>query len=157
MNHGAKKMRIRNGFVSNSSSSSFIVLDEDLDKTARVALIMLCKVAEDYEDDGSEVADDLQRAMDFLMNNLDFDEPISFPWSINYDTFIWRRGNGSVFVDTCNNHSWYDDLDVDYSGEGELDNIYNERRYTMFLDLQSMRTVNGDYYYLCRWSGEVLL
>jgi hypothetical protein len=50
------------------------------------------------------------KALDFLFSDLDFDEPIMFPWSINEDTYIWKNSTGQICVDTCNNHPWEDEI-----------------------------------------------
>lgn len=144
-------MRIRSGFVSNSSSSSFTVKDSDLDTTAKVALIMVAKIAEEREARDGVIDEKIEQAVDFLMENLDIDYPICFPWSTNYNTFIWRRSNGSIFVDTCNNNHWYDELDVEHfvdTMQLDIVDMRKERTSTLFFDLRSMKTVNDDVYRL---------
>jgi len=127
-------MKIRGGFVSNSSSSSFIVKDHDLDTTGKVALMMVAKIAEEWVAEGEQTTNELERAIDFLYENLNIDDPICFPWSTNYETFIWRRSDGSIFVDTCNNNDWIDVLDVEYSDIDHYD-IRKERENIAFTDL----------------------
>jgi len=107
-------MKIRSGFVSNSSSSSFI-LNHPM-TTAEVATIMLYEVKKDwmsYPD--PSIPDNFQDAISWLKDNQNYDEPILFPWSCNYETFIWRNTRG-ICVDTCNNHSWTV-LAPNYDGE----------------------------------------
>ncbi len=146
-------MKIREGFVSNSSSSSFIVLEPKLTTTARVALMMLSVVMEEYEGEGwldGELEDEMEKAIDFLSSNTDYDQPICFPWGINYETFI-RRTDEGIFVDTCNNHPWWDYFDC---GSSSTEEEYWEDDGTSYLELQSLEQVNRNYYHQ-RWSGKI--
>lgn len=94
-------MKIRSGFVSNSSSSSFIVgaPGEDV-TTAAVAEAMLMVIAEDYGDHENNDA-----ALKWARAHPKFDSPILIPWTCNYETYIWKNANG-VCIDTCHNHDW---------------------------------------------------
>lgn len=148
-------MKIRSGFVSNSSSSSFIVSNFNrLQTTAQVALLMLDLVAQDYLtfDDISKVPDDISNALKWLTDNIDYDKPITFPWSINETTFIWKNDNG-VCVDTCNNHHWSEIIDYEYVGD---DWQFDEKPWgnqqvlfkdscDSFLDLSNMEVVDHEY------------
>lgn len=140
-------MKIRRGFVSNSSSASFIVTEPKLTTTARVALMMLSVVMEEYEAEDcltDEVTEDMEDAISYLSENIDYDEPICFPWGINYETFIIRGGSG-IFVDTCNNHPWWDYFsceDADFQEDYDWDDDQNE-----YLDLQTLNKVDRKYYY----------
>lgn len=135
-------MKTRQGFVSNSSSASFIVAEEKLTTTARVALMMLSVVMEEYEQEGWDVEDEMEEAIEFLSENTDYDKPICFPWGINYETFIIRVEEG-IHVDTCNNHPWWDYFNcVDAEREYSLHDDPNT-----YLELHSMKQVDRDYYY----------
>ena len=101
-------MKVRNGFVSNSSSSSF-VLDTAM-TTAQVATMMMYEIKRDWLNWADSCDDDpsfesFEAALRWLEDNQDYDKPIIFPWSTNYETFIWKNDSG-VCVDTCNNHNW---------------------------------------------------
>ena len=141
-------MKTRNGFVSNSSSSSFVIKGNCT--TAQVATSMMYEIMADRihwsESWGKEEAwlDEQKQALYWLHNNLDFNENILIPWSTNYETFIWRD-KGTIFVATCNNHDWsavgpeYDhevfkSQDVHYE-----DYFYEEPRRRDFLDLRDMK------------------
>ena len=106
------KLKFRHRFVSNSSSSSFIITDRSLKTTAEVAWVMLNMVVENRIGwKCSSVCDPVMKgALEFLFSDLDFDEPITFPWSINEETYIWKNSVGQICVDTCNNHSWCDEI-----------------------------------------------
>ena len=135
-------MKIRQGFVSNSSSSSFVVLDENLNTTAKVAFMMLSRVINDRENNGWDVADSLTKAMEFLSKGLEYNNPLYFPWSINYDTFIWER-DLKIVVDTCNNHSWYEDLNRNCFDKYDED-INGEKEFELFFNLDTMKNFDGD-------------
>lgn len=132
-------MKIRQGFISNSSSSSFIVKDKELTTTARVALIMLCRVADDNPDISPAK---LEEATNFLLKNLHFDIPLSFPWSINDKTYVWRRNDG-IYVITSINHNFHEEMEVKNLTWSQQDIAYDEKYYKTFLDLSTMSNIKG--------------
>ena len=114
-------MKVRQGFVSNSSSTSFVIKEESIKTTAECALQMLKIVKDDYFDEDREsIIEGIRKysngkilmAIKWLQNNIKYDGNIYFPWSINYKTYIWKNNNG-IFVDTCNNHYWHNHFAVD--------------------------------------------
>lgn len=109
-------MKIRNGFVSNSSSSSFVISVDDFPSVRSLATYMINKkiqedlyTAEDYKYYG-ESADDIKEYIEYdkklikRLKNVDENSPVSFP-SCNYDTYIKRIGD-YYLVSTCNNTDW---------------------------------------------------
>ena len=111
-------MKIRNGFVSNSSSSSFIL--DHFETTAEVALIVLYQLQmewmewnnhddeweeKDAKEKNTEGEEDFNEAIAWLQENEEFDDPILIPWTTNYETYIWKNDKG-ICVDTANNHDW---------------------------------------------------
>ncbi len=138
-------MKIRNGFVSNSSSSSFVVSNNMT--TAQVATIMLYGVKRDHEkwakNSGDVFVDGVEKAISWLESNQQFDEPIAFPWTINYETFIWRDGN-RIYVDTCNNQSEYWEL---LSPTWVEDYSFPGKSGITFLDLDTMTNISSGGYY----------
>ena len=109
-------MKKRNGFVSNSSTSSFIISCD----INRIAKSMLSTVIEDFSDwyDDESKAErtrcqnmhkkwerNLEKALK-KTNVKNGKVGISFP-SINQNTYIVMK-DGKCYVDTCNNHQWDD-------------------------------------------------
>jgi hypothetical protein len=107
-------MKIRVGFVSNSSSSSFVVKPDIT--TSDVALIMLNAIIDERKDryKPEELEKKFGKALEWLHENPNYNDPIMFPWST---TYIWYTNEG-IYVETCNNHSWYKYLDFDYIADG---------------------------------------
>jgi len=102
-------MKKRSGFVSNSSSSSF-VLQAGPYTVFDYALEML-QVQNEYNNDleCKEECDEELKTMDVLrialqFRKIDYDTSIAFR-SCNYDTYITKRGD-KVVVNTCNNVPW---------------------------------------------------
>lgn len=82
-------------------------MKKKLTTTARVALMMLSVLMEIFENHGWDLDNKVEDAIDFLMENIYTDRPISFPWGVNYETFIVRQSKyGDIEVYTCNNHNW---------------------------------------------------
>lgn len=95
-------MKIRNGFVSNSSSSSFIIKQENYPDIATIAKIMIITRGWKQNDANLiEKIDDLLDKKVLLPNS-----PVTFP-TCNYDTFILLKEK-YYFIATCNNHQFYD-------------------------------------------------
>lgn len=150
-------MKIRQGFVSNSSSSSFVVTDERYQTTASTAGAMLRRVVVEDQEYG-EIHDEhqkaiwaarnqrLENALQWCDEHPDYDNPISFPWSCNYETYI-QRINNRIEVGTCNNHNWSIDIETDYLD----DEYYDKSGY--FLDLDSMQMVGCSYYHRKYFTG----
>jgi len=99
-------MKIRQGFVSNSSSSSFIL---GCETTAEA----LGEILDALELEGELwTSPDVQKAREFLEQvGKGFNEPIIYPYTINYETLIYPEGR-YIRVDTCNNHDWTEYLDI---------------------------------------------
>jgi hypothetical protein len=104
-------MKIRNGFVSNSSSSSFILKfgDERYPNTATIAESMLKDKYADYGDDGytgwEATAKKAFNNIEKLKNGDDPYIPIYFS-SCNYNTYIIPLTNNYCLIETCNNTQW---------------------------------------------------
>ena len=105
-------MKIRQAFVSNSSSMSFVVSKDDYATIKDLAKAMINFMAvDDPEWYGGErqkkFLKQLEKAPDF--------DGLTF-YSCNYDTNIYDDGS-RYFVDTCNNHdgwSFLEDKDLEY-------------------------------------------
>lgn len=101
-------MKTRNGFVSNSSSSSFIISDKDFPTVRSLAKYMIKKKireTSDYQDyDWKDESINEDEKNIEKLKNLDENQSVSFP-SCNYDTYIKKIGD-QYFVATCNNTDW---------------------------------------------------
>jgi hypothetical protein len=135
-------MKTRKGFVSNSSSSSFI-LNLDIDAVARN---MLSTVIEEFSDwDREESASKRREGRELYKTwreNLEKglrkrkvkngEIGLTFP-SCNEDTYIVKKNN-QCYVATCNNHMW-DDIILDGGTQYGEDNetVYSvTKRYNYF-------------------------
>ena len=96
-------MKIRNGFVSNSSSSSFIISNEHFPTVRSLARYMLNKKIDDYENDYGD-KDIYDKKLIGKLKKIDENDPVSFS-SCNYDTYIKKIADCYV-VSTCNNTNW---------------------------------------------------
>lgn len=111
-------MKNRDGFVSNSSSSSFIICGSNL---TEVATAMFQLVEEDLEDtNDSKDYDKLQEICQFA-DVQSGERGIVFN-SCNYDTYI-RKEADKILISTSRNHDWDscwpENANVTYSGIGE--------------------------------------
>lgn len=124
-------MKTRQGFVSNSSSTSFVVLTKDYPTVQYLAAEMMKIRNDDWDDfDDEEIADltikhaetgdeklldqirdaleiptENQKELEFMLRSkIDPDFPTAFH-TTNYDTYILKIGDKHL-VSTCNNHDW---------------------------------------------------
>jgi hypothetical protein len=100
-------MKIRNGFVSNSSSSSFIVSDKNFPTVRSLATYMLNRQLNEYSEENALWKDEAiaeKSKYIKILEKIDENHPVSFP-SCNYDTYIKKVGD-CYLVGTCNNTQW---------------------------------------------------
>ena len=104
-------MKIRQGFVSNSSSSSFCISANAYDNVFDVALAMIPH--RDWGIADKKLMAKIRKAMGKggkkSVQTVDPDTSISFP-TCNFQTYIVKREN-YYLISTCNNHPFYDALD----------------------------------------------
>lgn len=96
-------MKIRNGFVSNSSSSSFVLKVKNL-TVKDIALMMIERRNEDNY--GGYIDWKADKLLERLRNiSIDQNLPFTFH-TCNYETFI-KKLDDYIFIDTCHNHDFY--------------------------------------------------
>jgi len=140
-------MKLRNGFVSNSSSSSFVIWDAK-QTTSKVMLEMLKLVHTEYKDEEwKEGAKAIDKVIKWLKKNPAFDKPLLYPNTCNYETWIWKDASGNILIDTCNNHdcNWesmeFGDKEGSTLQDFELDKTIK------FLDLTTRKSLTAKKYH----------
>lgn len=128
-------MKLRSGFVSNSSSSSFVISGDAYSGTFDIAEAML-KERNDYWEEWKDLkksGDEDISKLQILRRGKDPNTPLSFR-STNYDTYITKIGN-YYFVSTCNNIPFYNMLDgvIIYAEEAMLDDLPEDFQIVMKL------------------------
>ena len=149
-------MKIRNGFVSNSSSSSFIIrFNKKYPNTLAIAESMIKNRFDDWreykEDEDEEdklhplelqVCENIER----LKKSDNINMPMFFR-STNYDTYIMAITDKYAYVDTCNNINWDVKDNAIYNIPDELIELFPD-----YLDdygeLNYKISYNNDYYIL---------
>lgn len=113
-------MKIRSGFVSNSSSSSFICSKQDYSTVYDLALVMLeIRNKDDNFWDKHNEVEVLKELKESKSENI----PIAFQ-TCNYETYIFPTEN-YYFVSTCNNHPFEEDVKyVKYTEDEDVDDVF---------------------------------
>ena len=151
-------MKIRSGFVSNSSSSSFIIrFNNKYPNTLAIAESMIKNRFDEWgkynKDEGIDVIDDdhpkelqVYRNIKKLKKSEYANIPMFFR-STNYDTYIKAITDNYAFVDTCNNIRWDIESEATYGIPDELKKQYPEL-VNEWNELDLAIKYNEDYYIL---------
>lgn len=119
-------MKTRSGFVSNSSSSSFIIKKDTYKNIFDIAKTMILVRGFDKKEieEDDKVIEQIKNAE---QDGKDPNTPIAFV-SINYNTFI-VKGDDYYFISTCHNHSFANELEclyLSYINDKEKQKILEE-------------------------------
>jgi len=160
-------MKIRSGFVSNSSSSSFLIPLDEFKSVFDIAREMIKIRDEDWKDDIVSRSDSWKVIDNLEQSGMDPNTPVSFP-TTNYNTWIVRTPNGYL-VDTCNNHDWTFEgvwaehiWDFNVPGYTEKDDhrLQDDRVYFLHLGLFGKLIKSYKWYDTCKqianredWTG----
>ena len=142
-------MKIRNGFVSNSSSSSFIV---KADCTMDVFKKMVKVVKDEYLHDSPTDWSDAwykhhQPKVDYFLKVFpkDYNGGIMIPFTTNFDTYIFPAADGKCYIETCNNHDWDQAFSsIDYYESEDSNNKFNKE---LFVNIKSFELNTPDAFF----------
>ena len=128
-------MKIRMGFVSNSSTTSFIIGQDAYENVfvlAKHVLRIMQDQDEEYPDDprSENINDWIQNLEKLVELGVNPNSPVFIP-SAEFNTEIMKREDG-FYVDTCHNYYWDDLKGVEYHAESfqseevfeEFDNLW---------------------------------
>jgi hypothetical protein len=139
-------MKVRYGFVSNSSSSSFIVHDANR-TTSQIMRDMLKILKAEWKEEKYNTRQ-LTKVIKWLQTHPKKDIPIVYPRTCNYETWIFKTGNGmDTIIETCNNHDCnWESMDFDHGNEDDHEEDWKYMKTLTFLDLEDMKEKTYDKY-----------
>jgi hypothetical protein len=141
-------MKIRTGFVSNSSSSSFIV---NAKSSMEVFNKMVPVIKEDYcsyTGGRSSWYEYQEPKIDRFLKKYpkNYNGGIIIPFTCNYETYIFPSNEGECLVETCNNHPWNDAF-PGVNTYGESDYTHAKDNKTEFVDMATLKKYTAMEYY----------
>ena len=130
-------MKIRNSFVANSSSTSFIVpIGGKVKNVFDLAKMMINLRIEDYDEDKITPWPENKKLIKLIKESKkDKNTPVIFP-TCNYDTLISKRDNDLV-VNTSWNHDW-SDVPKSFENENEIEVLNKSDEEFWHLGLNKM-------------------
>jgi hypothetical protein len=148
-------MKLRQGFVSNSSSSSFIIGHNDI---GMIATSMLNVIIQDWADGKgpSKMHKEWQNNLKIALKRQDVLEGkigITMP-SCNYETYIFVYNN-KVYISTSHNHEWKLDYRENGHGsdDGDDDIVHGKVKDRQYFNVKN-RLIHSKAEYI-DWSGKV--
>lgn len=137
-------MKIRYGFVSNSSSSSFVVRDPNR-TSSQIMREMLKLVKAEWKEEKYNTRS-ITKVIKWLQSHPKKDTPLMFPRTCNYETWTFKNKNGfDTLIFTCNNHDCnWQSMDFDYRREDDYEEDRKYMKTLSFLDLDTMKETTYD-------------
>lgn len=134
-------MKVRNGFVSNSSSSSFLVR---ANSTVEIAINMMNHWVKQFNEDSDNWEDFClynKNKFDIHIKEItDRNAPLLMPWTCNYETYIYHLKDNLYMVDTCNNHSfWNAEINIIKSGDSAYDLLEDDDYSDVNIDEKNIK------------------
>jgi len=124
-------MKIKQDFITNSSSTSFILSYKN---TKVVTKKMVDIIFKEWFYLDCKADEEFKKEVYKRIKKLENDECVMIPFSCNYETFIIKNDDGNIYVETCNNHRW-DNLDIlkyvdMFENNDEFEKRFNEMIFT---------------------------